>query len=154
MEIYNERVRDLLRPASSKQLHNLRVREHPTEGPYVESKCPLCVCLCVCVSVSMSVFVCVCVCVCVSVCVCVCLCVCLCVCVSVCVSVSVCLYVCMYVYVCLYSIALNYDWSCTNAGSHFVARAKGTNNKIKCTYGIVLCLSSASLKIHCRYHRL
>ena len=38
MEIYNERVRDLLRPASSKQLHNLRVREHPTEGPYVESK--------------------------------------------------------------------------------------------------------------------
>ena len=40
MEIYNERVRDLLRPASTKQLHNLRVREHPSEGPYVESEYP------------------------------------------------------------------------------------------------------------------
>ena len=40
MEIYNERVRDLLRPASTKQLHNLRVREHPSEGPYVESEHP------------------------------------------------------------------------------------------------------------------
>ncbi|XP_051831856.1 kinesin-like protein KIF16B isoform X2 [Antechinus flavipes] len=35
LEIYNERVRDLLRRKSSKT-YNLRVREHPKEGPYVE----------------------------------------------------------------------------------------------------------------------
>ncbi|XP_023686832.1 kinesin-like protein KIF16B isoform X2 [Paramormyrops kingsleyae] len=35
LEIYNERVRDLLRKKSSKA-YNLRVREHPKEGPYVE----------------------------------------------------------------------------------------------------------------------
>ncbi|XP_068606615.1 kinesin-like protein KIF16B [Brachionichthys hirsutus] len=35
LEIYNERVRDLLRRKSS-QTYNLRVREHPKEGPYVE----------------------------------------------------------------------------------------------------------------------
>ena len=33
MEIYNEKVRDLLNPKSS---GNLRVREHPILGPYVE----------------------------------------------------------------------------------------------------------------------
>lgn len=33
MEIYCERVRDLLNP---KNKHNLRVREHPALGPYVE----------------------------------------------------------------------------------------------------------------------
>lgn len=45
MEIYNEKVRDLLQPtpARDQQLHNLRVREHPKEGPYVEGTrvCPL-----------------------------------------------------------------------------------------------------------------
>ncbi|XP_072362734.1 kinesin-like protein KIF16B isoform X2 [Scyliorhinus torazame] len=35
LEIYNERVRDLLRRKSTKTF-NLRVREHPKEGPYVE----------------------------------------------------------------------------------------------------------------------
>lgn len=35
LEIYNERVKDLLRNVSSE--HNLRVREHPTKGPYVEN---------------------------------------------------------------------------------------------------------------------
>ncbi|XP_048842785.1 kinesin-like protein KIF16B isoform X2 [Brienomyrus brachyistius] len=35
LEIYNERVRDLLRRKSTKA-YNLRVREHPKEGPYVE----------------------------------------------------------------------------------------------------------------------
>ncbi|XP_062912202.1 kinesin-like protein KIF16B isoform X1 [Mobula hypostoma] len=35
LEIYNERVRDLLRRKSTKT-YNLRVREHPKEGPYVE----------------------------------------------------------------------------------------------------------------------
>ncbi|XP_056264904.1 LOW QUALITY PROTEIN: kinesin-like protein KIF16B [Pseudoliparis swirei] len=35
LEIYNERVRDLLRRKSS-QTYNLRVREHPKDGPYVE----------------------------------------------------------------------------------------------------------------------
>ncbi|KAM6942022.1 kinesin-like protein KIF16B isoform 1-T1 [Lycodopsis pacificus] len=35
LEIYNERVRDLLRRKSS-QTYNLRVREHPKNGPYVE----------------------------------------------------------------------------------------------------------------------
>ena len=44
MEIYNEKVRDLLRaPVVSKvnpqgTLHNLKVREHPKTGPYVESE--------------------------------------------------------------------------------------------------------------------
>ena len=43
MEIYNEKVRDLLRsPVATKfnqqSIHNLKVREHPKEGPYVESK--------------------------------------------------------------------------------------------------------------------
>ena len=33
MEIYCERVRDLLNPKNNK---NLRVREHPLLGPYVE----------------------------------------------------------------------------------------------------------------------
>lgn len=33
LEIYNERVRDLLNPATN---GNLRVREHPSTGPYVE----------------------------------------------------------------------------------------------------------------------
>ncbi|KAK7930392.1 hypothetical protein WMY93_006787 [Mugilogobius chulae] len=35
LEIYNERVRDLLRRKSN-QTYNLRVREHPKDGPYVE----------------------------------------------------------------------------------------------------------------------
>jgi len=35
LEIYNERVRDLLRDQTQPQL-NLRVREHPKEGPYVQ----------------------------------------------------------------------------------------------------------------------
>ncbi|XP_039889549.1 kinesin-like protein KIF16B isoform X3 [Simochromis diagramma] len=35
LEIYNERVRDLLRRKST-QTYNLRVREHPKGGPYVE----------------------------------------------------------------------------------------------------------------------
>ncbi|XP_072565606.1 kinesin-like protein KIF16B isoform X4 [Paramormyrops kingsleyae] len=35
LEIYNERVRDLLRRKSTKTF-NLRVREHPKDGPYVE----------------------------------------------------------------------------------------------------------------------
>merc|ERR1712142_1045624 len=37
LEIYNERVRDLLRPAQKKgDVYNLKVREHPKEGPYVQ----------------------------------------------------------------------------------------------------------------------
>jgi kinesin family protein 1 len=36
MEIYCERVRDLLSPKKSQNSHNLRVREHPIMGPYVE----------------------------------------------------------------------------------------------------------------------
>ena len=40
MEIYNEKVRDLLQDMpigkGGQQLHQLRVREHPKEGPYVE----------------------------------------------------------------------------------------------------------------------
>ena len=38
LEIYNEHVRDLLRPQKLKKLpqQNLKVREHPKEGPYVE----------------------------------------------------------------------------------------------------------------------
>ena len=40
LEIYNEKARDLLRPSSgaAAEVHNLRVREHPREGPYVESE--------------------------------------------------------------------------------------------------------------------
>ncbi|KAK2180705.1 hypothetical protein NP493_430g01016 [Ridgeia piscesae] len=34
LEIYNEKVRDLLK--TKKQQHTLRVREHPKDGPYVE----------------------------------------------------------------------------------------------------------------------
>lgn len=37
LEIYNERVRDLLRRKST-QTYNLRVREHPKDGPYVEGE--------------------------------------------------------------------------------------------------------------------
>ena len=33
LEIYNERVKDLLTKNSS---HNLKVREHPSQGPYVQ----------------------------------------------------------------------------------------------------------------------
>lgn len=38
LEIYQERVMDLLRPQAN---HSLRVREHPKKGPYVEdlTKC-------------------------------------------------------------------------------------------------------------------
>ncbi|KAJ7384731.1 Kinesin-like protein kif16b [Desmophyllum pertusum] len=38
LEIYNERVRDLLRPPMKpgQPVHSLRVREHPKEGPYVQ----------------------------------------------------------------------------------------------------------------------
>lgn len=35
LEIYNERVRDLLRDHNQPQL-NLKVREHPKDGPYVQ----------------------------------------------------------------------------------------------------------------------
>ena len=41
MEIYNEKVRDLLQtstPNKTQDLHKLKVREHPKEGPYVERK--------------------------------------------------------------------------------------------------------------------
>ena len=39
MEIYNEKVRDLLEHRSAgKIVHGLKVREHPKHGPYVESK--------------------------------------------------------------------------------------------------------------------
>lgn len=40
LEIYNERVRDLLNP---KIKGNLRVREHPVLGPYVEDLAKLAV---------------------------------------------------------------------------------------------------------------
>lgn len=36
-EIYNERVRDLL-PSTDTRGCELRVREHPKDGPYVEGK--------------------------------------------------------------------------------------------------------------------
>ncbi|XP_067020405.1 kinesin-like protein KIF16B isoform X2 [Acropora muricata] len=36
LEIYNEKVGDLLRPAKGKDKFNLKVREHPKEGPYVQ----------------------------------------------------------------------------------------------------------------------
>ena len=42
LEIYNERVRDLLRPPmKGRPVHSLRVREHPKEGPYVQGACYL-----------------------------------------------------------------------------------------------------------------
>lgn len=41
MEIYCERVRDLLNPSSG---GNLRVREHPLLGPYVDDLTKLAVC--------------------------------------------------------------------------------------------------------------
>nr|XP_046268168.1 stAR-related lipid transfer protein 9 isoform X2 [Scatophagus argus] len=36
LEIYNERVRDLLRSGEQKKRTSLRVREHPEKGPYVQ----------------------------------------------------------------------------------------------------------------------
>ncbi|XP_048340096.1 stAR-related lipid transfer protein 9 isoform X2 [Sphaerodactylus townsendi] len=36
LEIYNERVRDLLRPSTHEKPYTLRVREHPETGPYVQ----------------------------------------------------------------------------------------------------------------------
>nr|CAD7588203.1 unnamed protein product [Timema genevievae] len=36
LEIYNERVKDLLRSGGGSQGHSLRVREHPKLGPYVQ----------------------------------------------------------------------------------------------------------------------
>uniref|UniRef100_A0A673CQQ4 Kinesin-like protein n=1 Tax=Sphaeramia orbicularis TaxID=375764 RepID=A0A673CQQ4_9TELE len=36
LEIYNERVRDLLRRGEQKKRASLRVREHPEKGPYVQ----------------------------------------------------------------------------------------------------------------------
>ena len=36
MEIYNEKVRDLLSEGGGGARQSLRVREHPREGPYVE----------------------------------------------------------------------------------------------------------------------
>lgn len=36
LEIYNERVRDLLSRGEQKKRVSLRVREHPEKGPYVE----------------------------------------------------------------------------------------------------------------------
>ncbi len=41
MEIYCERVRDLLNPSNG---GNLRVREHPLLGPYVDDLTKLAVC--------------------------------------------------------------------------------------------------------------
>ena len=39
LEIYNEKVRDLLKSTNqSHVVHNLRVREHPKEGPYVQGR--------------------------------------------------------------------------------------------------------------------
>lgn len=38
LEIYNERVRDLLRESAQKKPVTLRVREHPEKGPYVQGK--------------------------------------------------------------------------------------------------------------------
>ena len=37
LEIYNERVHDLLRDRNQTQL-NLKVREHPKDGPYVQGE--------------------------------------------------------------------------------------------------------------------
>lgn len=38
LEIYNERVRDLLGRGEQKKRISLRVREHPEKGPYVEGE--------------------------------------------------------------------------------------------------------------------
>ena len=40
LEIYNERVRDLIKTTtgSGQTQHSLRVREHPKEGPYVQGE--------------------------------------------------------------------------------------------------------------------
>lgn len=38
LEIYNERVRDLLKQSDQKKTYNLRVREHPEMGPYVQGE--------------------------------------------------------------------------------------------------------------------
>lgn len=38
MEIYNEKVRDLLEGQSSQAAVQLKIREHPRSGPYVEGK--------------------------------------------------------------------------------------------------------------------
>lgn len=38
LEIYNERVQDLLRDRTTALEGVLKVREHPVDGPYVESK--------------------------------------------------------------------------------------------------------------------
>lgn len=38
LEIYNERVRDLLRGPDQKKPAALRVREHPEKGPYVQGE--------------------------------------------------------------------------------------------------------------------
>lgn len=38
LEIYNERVQDLLRDKTMPVDGVLKVREHPVDGPYVESK--------------------------------------------------------------------------------------------------------------------
>ena len=35
LEIYNEKVRDLLKQDNKSQ-HSLRIREHPKDGPYVQ----------------------------------------------------------------------------------------------------------------------
>ena len=43
LEIYNERVGDLLRPAKGREKYNLKVREHPKEGPYVQGIFQCCV---------------------------------------------------------------------------------------------------------------
>lgn len=42
LEIYNERVHDLLKKKPANGDGVLRVREHPLEGPYVESKTMVC----------------------------------------------------------------------------------------------------------------
>ncbi|XP_078263384.1 stAR-related lipid transfer protein 9-like [Rhinoraja longicauda] len=39
LEIYNERVRDLLKRCEGNKPYTLRVREHPEKGPYVEVLC-------------------------------------------------------------------------------------------------------------------
>ena len=37
LEIYNERVKDLLGSDGGNGSHSLKVREHPKEGPYVQN---------------------------------------------------------------------------------------------------------------------
>ncbi|TMS21641.1 StAR-related lipid transfer protein 9 [Larimichthys crocea] len=41
LEIYNERVRDLLRRGDQKKRPSLKVREHPEKGPYVQGEIPV-----------------------------------------------------------------------------------------------------------------